>query len=317
MKSIFTKIRQVAIVTRNTRESVKRFADLLGVGPWSFYDFNPTNCKDMTISSKRVDYAMALAICDIGKIQFEFCQPLDNKSLYAKFLSSQGEGLQHIAYALDREYDDAVKYFKVKGITINQSGDWHGCCNFNYLDSFKQLKHTAEFHRQDLDEVAKYQPNGVYPAGDLDLRSKPILTDLIQVGLVVKNLDATIKTYTDEFNVGPWKIREYNNKNVKDMKIYGEPVDCSYRVATTKIGETEMELIQPNDKKSIFAEFSRLSFMGEGFHHLTYKVDNFEKTKARFRDIGVSIAQSGIIEGQEFIYYNSLNEFKHIIKIHD
>lgn len=315
MKSIFTKIRQVAIVTRNTRESVKNFADLLGIGPWSFYDFNPNSCKDMTIDGERVDYAMALAVCDIGNIQFEFCEPLDNKSLYAKFLIKQGEGLQHIAYVLDREYDEAVEYFKAKGITINQSGYWHGCCNYNYLDSFKQFKHTVEFHRQDLDEIAKYQPNGVYPPENLDLRSKPILTDLVRVGLVVKDLDATTKTYTDEFGIGPWSISEFNKDTVKDMKVYGETVNCSFKVATVKIGDTEMELIQPNDEKSIFAEFSRLSFMGEGFHHLAYKVDDFEKAKARFRDIGVTIAQSGNKDGQEFIYYNSLNEFKHIIEI--
>ena len=66
-----------------------------------------------------------------------------------------------------------------------------------------------------------------------------------------------------------------------------------------------MELIQPNDEKSIFAEFLRL--YEEGLH--------YEKAKARFRDIGITIAQSGSKDGQEFIYYNSLNEFKHIMKI--
>lgn len=315
MKSIFTKIRQVAVVTRNTRESVKRFADLLGVGPWEFYDFNPTCCKDMTIGGKRVDYAMALAICDIGNVQFEFCEPLDNRSLYAKYLISHGGGLQHIAYALDREFDEAVEYFKTKGITINQSGDWHGCCNFNYLDSFKQLKHTTEFHRQDLDEIAKYKNYGVYPSSDLDFSGEPVLTGIIRVGIVVKDLDATLKTYKDEFNVGPWKIVDYNKDSVKGMKVFGESSNCSYKVATTKIGETEFELIQPVDNNSIFAEYSRLSPGGEGFHNLTYKVSDFEKAKARFRDIGVPIAQSGSIDGEEFIYYNSKNMFQHIIKI--
>ena len=313
MKSIFKKIRQVAITNRNTRESVEKFADLLGVGPWSYYDFNPTNCKDMTVDGERVDYAMALAVCDIGEIQFEFCQPLDEKSLYARFLSDRGEGLQHIAYELDRGYEEAVEYFESKGMPINQSGYWHGCCNFNYLDSFDKLKHTAEFHRQDLDEVAKYKPNGVYPTENFNLKGEPILTDLVQVGLVVKDLDATVKTYADEFGVEPWNISEYNDKTTKDMKVYGESVNCSFMVATVKIGDTEMELIQPKDEKSIFAEFLRL--YGEGFHHVTYKVGNYEKAKARFRDIGISIAQSGSKDGQEFIYYNSLNEFKHIMKI--
>ena len=258
---------------------------------------------------------MALAVCDIGTIQFEFCEPLDDRSLYARHLIAQGEGLQHIAYELDRGFEEAVLYFEAKGISINQSGNWHGCCNFNYLDSFKQLKHAAEFHNQDLDEIAKYSNYGEYPARSLNLSGEPLLTDIVGVGIVVNDLEANAPDLRRGiwcWSVGSDRIQQ---AYLTHMKVHGEAYEYSYRVATAEIGDTEMELIQPVDDNSIFAEYSRLNGMGEGFHSVEYKVSDYEKLKATLRDTGVPIAQIGRRDGEEIVYFNSRNAFQHVIKV--
>ena len=229
--SIFTKIRQVAVVTRNTRRSVEKFADLLGTGVWQYYNFGPKNCMDMELHGKSAEYSMALAVCDIGNVQFEFCQPLDDRSLYAKFLKERGEGPQHIAYALDREYEEAIEYFKSKGMTVNSTGNWHGCCKFNYLTGVENFKHTPEFHKQDLVEVAKYLPDGEYPEKGLDFRGKPVLEAITKVGLVVHDLEETVGFYENEFQIGPWERLEYNNQSVENMKEYGRPAEGSHLFA--------------------------------------------------------------------------------------
>jgi len=313
--TVFRRIRQVAVVTRDTRGSVKRFSDILGVGPWEFYDFSPTCCKHMTVDGVPTEYAMALAVCNIGTIQFEFCEPLDDRSLYARYLIEQGEGLQHIAYELDCGFDEAVRYFEAKGIGINQSGDWHGCCNFNYLDSFDQLKHAAEFHNQDLDEIAKYSNYGEYPPRNLRLSGKPLLTDIVGLGIVVNDLERTLRIYEDEFGVGPWEVMEYSNQNLTHMKVHGEAVDYSYRGATARIGDKSIELIQPVGDNSIFAEYARISGKGEGLYSVEYKVADRDRLMATLRDAGVAIAQSGRLNGQEVVYFNSRNTFQHVMKI--
>ena len=163
MQPVLKNIYQVAIVCRDTAAMVKKFADLLGIGPWQLVNFGPHCCKDMTLNGQRADYAMALAGWDTGAFEFEFCQPLDEKSLYAKQLQEYGEGLQHVAYAMDMDFDGAVDFFRKKGISVVQSGNWHGCCGYYYMDTQKLMKHTLEIHNQDLVEKAKYGPEGRYP----------------------------------------------------------------------------------------------------------------------------------------------------------
>ncbi|WP_456398831.1 hypothetical protein, partial [Palaeococcus sp. (in: euryarchaeotes)] len=63
---IFTDVLQVAVVVKNLDETVRKYADEYGIGPWAIYDFNPETVKDMIIRDKREDYAMRIALCNIG-----------------------------------------------------------------------------------------------------------------------------------------------------------------------------------------------------------------------------------------------------------
>ena len=106
-----------------------------------------------------------------------------------------------------------------------------------------------------------------------------------------------------------------NANTVKDLKVYGEPSDCAYRAALTKIGNIELELIEPLDEKSIFGE--DLRDHGERLHHIEYVAPDYKKAVAHFKRLNIFPAQSGNWGGEEFIYFNSQREFKHIIKICD
>ncbi|RKX44135.1 MAG: glyoxalase, partial [Thermotogae bacterium] len=125
-KPIFTDVLQVAVVVKNLDEAVKTYYDEYGIGPWAIYEFNPETVKDMVIRDEREDYAMRLALCDIGKVQWELIEPKDDKSIYAEFLREHGEGLHHVALAVE-DYDKAMEFFRSKGHKILQGGTW---CDF-------------------------------------------------------------------------------------------------------------------------------------------------------------------------------------------
>ena len=159
-KPIFTDVLQVAVVVRNLDEALKNYWETYGIGPWKVYEFNPSTVDDMIIDDKPQNYAMRLALCDIGKVQWELIQPLDDVSIYADFLKKHGEGLHHVAFGVEN-YDRAMSQFKEKGIGILQGGTWHGL-TYTYLKSEGTFASIAEIYSTPSD-FQWPQPDATYP----------------------------------------------------------------------------------------------------------------------------------------------------------
>jgi len=128
------------------------------------------------------------------------------------------------------------------------------------------------------------------------MEEKKIFKGMPQVGLVVKNLDATVKNY-EAYGIGPWEVHTLNEKKIRDMTVHGERRDFAMRVAFAKIGEVEWELIQPLDDQSVYSEF--LEKHGDGLHHVAMDVENFDETLAFCQGRGIEVIQGGMA-GKDF-----------------
>lgn len=159
-KPVFDKVLQVGLVVKSCDEAVRRYADGYGIGPWKIYEFNPDTVSDMIIRGKHVDYAMRLALCDIGSVQWEMIEPKDDRSLYAEFLKEHGEGLHHIAFGC-QDYDKTMEFFRAMGKDVFQGGTWSGM-TYTYLDSRKDLGVIAEIYKLAPD-FQWPKPQAVYP----------------------------------------------------------------------------------------------------------------------------------------------------------
>jgi methylmalonyl-CoA/ethylmalonyl-CoA epimerase len=95
---------------------------------------------------------------------------------------------------------------------------------------------------------------------------EPVFTETKQIALVVRDLEATMRTYVHEYGIGPWEIYEFNPETVSEMQKDGEPAELAFRLAVTMVGSVQWELIQPLDDRSIYAE--HLAAKGEGLHHV-------------------------------------------------
>jgi hypothetical protein len=68
---------------------------------------------------------------------------------------------------------------------------------------------------------------------------EPAFTKTLQIGIVVRDLDATVRKYVDDFRLGPWEFFEFNAGEAEDFHEYGQPVQRSWRLAaTTSPGRT-------------------------------------------------------------------------------
>lgn len=159
-KPLFNNVLQVGVVVKDLYASLKKYYEDYGIGPWVIYEFNPSSVKNMIIRGKRVDYAMRLALCNIGTVQWELIEPLDDISVYAEFLKKHGEGIHHCSMGVD-SYKDTAKGIKELGNIILQEGVWFGF-TYTYFDTEKDLSFVAEIY--DVPEGWQWpEPDDVYP----------------------------------------------------------------------------------------------------------------------------------------------------------
>jgi methylmalonyl-CoA/ethylmalonyl-CoA epimerase len=108
-----------------------------------------------------------------------------------------------------------------------------------------------------------------------------------QIGIVVKDIDETIKYYEREFGFGPFEIRYVDYPTAT---YYGQVTGYRGKRAFFSLGPIQIELIELVDGKTIHEDFLREK--GEGLHHLGFRVDNLEESKKRAEASGYKVIQS-------------------------
>jgi Glyoxalase/Bleomycin resistance protein/Dioxygenase superfamily len=156
---VFTDTIQVALVVRDLEAAMRRYVDY-GIGPWEIYEFNPGNVKDMREDGQPVERAWRLAIAMVGRLQWELIEPLDDESIYARFLAERGEGVHHVGVAVP-SYDDTVSEMADKGNGVVLGGEYNGI-RFAYLATDRDLGVITEVFSGNPGEDQK--PDAVYPA---------------------------------------------------------------------------------------------------------------------------------------------------------
>ncbi len=122
-----------------------------------------------------------------------------------------------------------------------------------------------------------------------------------QVGIVVRNIDETLKYYEKVFGFGPFEIREVDYPTAT---YYGEAAGYRGKRAFFFLGPIQIELIELRDGKTIHEAFLREK--GEGVHHLAFEVKNLEEGKKKAEEAGLKVIQSFTRpDGSGFAYVDS------------
>jgi len=141
----------------------------------------------------------------------------------------------------------------------------------------------------------------------------PVFTETIQIAIVVRDLDAAMRTYVHDYGIGPWEIYEFGPENVKDMQEAGEPVARSWRLAISHVGHVQWELIEPLDRESVYARF--LAEKGEGVHHVGVAVPSFDETVASQAERGNGVLLGGEYKGIRFAYLDTVGDLGVVTEI--
>jgi methylmalonyl-CoA/ethylmalonyl-CoA epimerase len=117
-----------------------------------------------------------------------------------------------------------------------------------------------------------------------------LLAPFKQCALVVEDLDAAVRRWSDELGVGPWTAYRLEPPRLKEMYYRGAEVTFSLRHALAWQGELQFELVQPLDGPSIWAD--HLAVHGPGLHHIGKYVSDHTAAVAAALEAGFEPLQS-------------------------
>jgi len=90
------------------------------------------------------------------------------------------------------------------------------------------------------------------------------------IGIAVKNLDETLKFYTEALG-----LELQGTETVEEQKV---------KVAFLPVGDTEVELLESTDPEGPIAKF--IDKNGEGIQHIAFRVENIEEAIAHMKEKG-------------------------------
>jgi len=142
----------------------------------------------------------------------------------------------------------------------------------------------------------------------------PAFSETVQIGIVVRDLEATMRRYMDEYGIGPWEMHEFLAGEAEDLHEHGQPVERSWRLATAMVGDVQWELIEPGDDESDYARF--LTEKGEGVHHIAVTPTNFDRALAAQAKVGREAVLSGKFGAYRVAYLPTEHDLGVIVEIY-
>ncbi len=139
---------------------------------------------------------------------------------------------------------------------------------------------------------------------------EPVFTETMQIGIVVRDLDATVKRYVEDYGIGPWEFFDVTPEIAPDLREFGKPITGATRNATAKVGHVWWELTEPLDGNSLFARF--LAEKGGGVHHIAVKTPDYDGAIAMQTD---ELPLSGSFTGVKVSYLPTAKDLGVILEV--
>ncbi|MBK8021559.1 MAG: VOC family protein [Chloroflexi bacterium] len=287
-------ISQVCIIVRDVEASTARYAEILGIDMSA--NFQTTRLHDHTHATyygKPTDARASLTSIDIGNLQFELLQPLEQMSSWRDFLDLHGEGIHHIAFFVPKT-DVPARSFEQAGYVITQQGLFTGQTGmYTYLDTDRDLGVVIELLEHFAGSPVLNGPP--FPA------DKGLGTDIVcQVGIIVRDIERTARRYSDLLGMPMPPLITTAGYDITKTLYKGEPSDATAQLAFFDFGQVQIELIQPDEKPSIWRDW--LEANGEGAHHIAFRVQNTQRAVDHLAKFGITVTQQGLYSDGSGVY---------------
>jgi 4-hydroxyphenylpyruvate dioxygenase-like putative hemolysin len=140
------------------------------------------------------------------------------------------------------------------------------------------------------------------------------VSELFQVGIVVHDLEKSMKQYQSLLGIDKWEVMEIDSSTIP-MTYRGKPAELSFKAAFCMLGSLMLELIEPVKGNGTYRDF--LNDHGEGIHHLGHiRVDDLNEVVQALEKAGFPCIETGDVpDSLSWAYVDTTAALGYIIEL--
>ena len=144
-----------------------------------------------------------------------------------------------------------------------------------------------------------------------------LFNGVIQIGIVVSDVDKALKGYRQLLHVTEWNINHVDTRNGKGANFQnnGEAIQAKAKIAWAMLGNVELELIEPQDQHSLYAEFLREH--GPGIHHVMLGTSDYASCLDSMHKQNIAVVGGGELQTTKFQMFDTRELLGFICEIAD
>jgi methylmalonyl-CoA/ethylmalonyl-CoA epimerase len=140
-----TNISHLGIAVKDAEKTAGFLSSIWNIGTPEVADYE-AKPEELIVGNP---FKVRLVFIKFGTHTIELLQPLDDKSIWSKFIKEKGEGIHHIAYGVSN-YDEMVSKLQGQGHPLLVAAIFQGCrwCYFDTSPGGMVIEFREEYKRQ-------------------------------------------------------------------------------------------------------------------------------------------------------------------------
>lgn len=128
--------------------------------------------------------------------------------------------------------------------------------------------------------------------------SKPVFSGINHVGVVTADIERAVRTWTERYGIGPWRLYRYDVSNMRAV-CSGGPTVVPFRAALAQLSPTtRVELIQPLGDHGPYAQSLARHAGADHIHHVRFDVADYAASTATLgRELGLDTIMKAEFDG--------------------
>jgi catechol 2,3-dioxygenase-like lactoylglutathione lyase family enzyme len=134
-----------------------------------------------------------------------------------------------------------------------------------------------------------------------------------QIGYIVKDIEEARKRFAEFFSMEVPDVMVTAGYDQAQTEYRGKPSESTAKLALFHLENLDIELIEPDEKPSVWREF--LEEHGEGIQHLAFEIKGMKQKLELFGNEGMQLIQKGEYTGGRYAYVDTIKGINTIVEL--